>query len=55
MNVTTLKEAIIKNVESNKEAYLSTSHAIHAKPKIGNEEFFAPACLQIFLKKKVLQ
>jgi amidohydrolase len=52
MTVTTLREAIIKNVESNKEAYLSTSHAIHAKPEIGNEEFFASSLLIDLLEKE---
>ena len=52
MTVTTLKETIIKNVESNKEAYLSTSHGIHAKPEIGNEEFFASSLLIDLLEKE---
>jgi amidohydrolase len=47
-----LKEAIINNVESNKEAYLATSHAIHAKPEIGNEEFFASSLLTDLLEKE---
>lgn len=40
-----LKETIIGNVELNKELYLSTSHEIHERPEIGNEEFFASARL----------
>ncbi|MEW8969167.1 MAG: M20 family metallopeptidase [Mesobacillus sp.] len=36
-----LKEIITGNVELNKELYLSTSHEIHERPEIGNEEFFA--------------
>ncbi len=52
MTVTTLKETIIQNVESNKEAYLATSHAIHAKPEIGNEEFFASSLLIDHLEKE---
>lgn len=40
-----LKAAIVANVDSNKELYLSTSHQIHEKPEIGNEEFFASALL----------
>ena len=52
MNVTTLKETIIENVESNKEAYLATSHGIHAKPEIGNEEFFASSLLIDHLEKE---
>jgi amidohydrolase len=47
-----LKEVIIKNVESNKERYLSTSHQIHEKPEIGNEEFFASALLTDILEKE---
>jgi amidohydrolase len=40
-----LKETITGNVELNKELYLSTSHEIHERPEIGNEEFFASARL----------
>jgi amidohydrolase len=40
-----LKEIITGNVELNKELYLSTSHEIHERPEIGNEEFFASARL----------
>lgn len=40
-----LKAAIVANVDSNIELYVSTSHQIHAKPEIGNEEFFASALL----------
>ncbi|MEH7276967.1 M20 family metallopeptidase [Neobacillus vireti] len=43
--VTSLKEAIIQNIEDNKELYLSTSHQIHEKPEIGNEEYFASSLL----------
>ncbi|MBT2693502.1 M20 family metallopeptidase [Bacillus sp. ISL-55] len=45
-----LKETIIGNVELNKELYLSTSHEIHERPEIGNEEFFASARLIKILK-----
>ncbi|AGK55881.1 M20 family metallopeptidase [Bacillus sp. 1NLA3E] len=47
-----LKAAIIENVESNKELYLSTSHKIHQKPEIGNEEYFAAALLTDILEKE---
>jgi amidohydrolase len=40
-----LKEIITENVELNKELYLSTSHEVHARPEIGNQEFFASARL----------
>ncbi|SGI92026.1 Uncharacterised protein [Mycobacterium tuberculosis] len=43
-----LKEAIKKNVEGNKELYLSASHQIHATPEIGNEEFFASGLLSVY-------
>lgn len=49
---TELKDAIINNVESNKALYLSTSHQIHAKPEIGNEEFFASSLLIEILEKE---
>lgn len=40
-----LKDIMTGNVELNKELYLSTSHEIHERPEIGNEEFFASARL----------
>ncbi|WP_106495664.1 M20 family metallopeptidase [Lentibacillus sp. Marseille-P4043] len=40
-----IKQRIIENVEENKEKYVHTSHAIHDKPEIGNEEFFASGLL----------
>ncbi|WHY00091.1 M20 family metallopeptidase [Neobacillus sp. DY30] len=51
-SLTTLKETIIENVESNKELYLSTSHKIHENPEIGNEEFFAFTLLTDILLKE---
>jgi amidohydrolase len=50
--ITGLKEEIIKNVEDNKELYLSTSHRIHENPEIGNEEFFASSLLTDILLKE---
>ncbi|MBX9974351.1 M20 family metallopeptidase [Cytobacillus firmus] len=47
-----LTEAIKKNVEDNKELYLSASHQIHANPEIGNEEFFASGLLSGILEKE---
>ncbi|KON86338.1 amidohydrolase [Sporosarcina globispora] len=47
-----LKESIKKNVEDNKELYLSASHQIHANPEIGNEEFFASGLLAGILEKE---
>lgn len=47
-----LKEAIKKNVDDNKELYLSASHQIHANPEIGNEEFFASRLLSGILEKE---
>lgn len=35
------KTRITQSVEQNKESYIAVSKAIHAKPEIGNEEFFA--------------
>ncbi len=49
-----LKEVIKKNVDDNKELYLSASHQIHANPEIGNEEFLPRACFQAFLSRKDL-
>lgn len=50
-----LKEAIRKNVDNNKELYLSASHQIHANPEIGNEEFLLQACSQESLRRKGLK
>lgn len=47
-----LKEAIIANVEDNKELYLKASHKIHLNPEIGNEEFFASSLLTELLEKE---
>lgn len=46
--MTAIKEAaqtISQSIESNRGVYIETSQAIHAKPEIGNEEFFASATL----------
>ncbi|WP_409271241.1 M20 family metallopeptidase [Neobacillus sp. SCS-31] len=42
-SLTELKNAIIENIEEKRELYIATSQAIHARPEIGNEEFFASA------------
>lgn len=47
-----LKEVIKKNVDDNKELYLSASHQIHANPEIGNEEFFASGLLSGILEQE---
>jgi amidohydrolase len=44
-SVKSLKDIITENVELNQYLYLTTSHEIHARPEIGNEEFFASARL----------
>ncbi len=36
-------ELITKSIEENKDLYIQTSQEIHAKPEIGNQEFFASA------------
>lgn len=43
--VKSLKDIITENVVLNKDLYLTASHEIHARPEIGNEEFFASARL----------
>ncbi|WP_053367646.1 M20 family metallopeptidase [Bacillus sp. FJAT-27245] len=40
-SLTELKYAIIENIEAKRSLYIATSQAIHARPEIGNEEFFA--------------
>ncbi|RHW42696.1 M20 family peptidase [Neobacillus notoginsengisoli] len=41
--LTELKNTILENIEAKRELYIATSQAIHARPEIGNEEFFASA------------
>jgi amidohydrolase len=48
--ITNLSEAIIENINANKERYIKTSHQIHANPEIGNEEFFASEQLSKILE-----
>src|SRR5690625_3229136 len=57
MSVTTkgieaIKQTIIEHVDQNKERYLKTSHQIHAKPEIGNEEYFASSLLIELLREE---
>src|SRR5690625_84340 len=57
MSVTTkgieaIKQTIIEHVDQNKERYLKTSHQIHAKPEIGNEEYFASRLLIELLREE---
>jgi amidohydrolase len=54
-SLTELKDIIVGNVEFHKDLYLSTSHAIHARPEIGNEEFFASAQLIKILEEEGFQ
>ncbi|RDU36975.1 amidohydrolase [Neobacillus piezotolerans] len=42
-SITELKNAIIENIEEKRDLYIATSQAIHARPEIGNQEFFASA------------
>ena len=37
------RELLSNSIEANRELYIQTSQAIHAKPEIGNEEFYASA------------
>jgi amidohydrolase len=50
-----LKDVIVENVELHKDFYLTTSHAIHERPEIGNEEFFASAKLIKILENEGFQ
>lgn len=49
---TELTNVIIESVESQREKYISTSHSIHQKPEIGNEEFFASKLLSDILEEE---
>ncbi|MGD6966492.1 M20 family metallopeptidase [Rossellomorea vietnamensis] len=49
---TNLKNVIIENVDSQREKYISTSHSIHQRPEIGNEEFFASKLLSDILEEE---
>src|SRR5699024_6906800 len=42
---TNIKEKIINDIEENTDRYIETSHDIHGKPEIGNEEFYASGLL----------
>ncbi|MEK3799082.1 M20 family metallopeptidase [Peribacillus sp. FSL H8-0477] len=44
-----LKASIISSIEKNKQTYLTTSHQIHERPEIGNQEFFASELLKSLL------
>ena len=46
-----IKETVLNNIDENKELYLTTSHQIHEKPEIGNEEFFASSLLTKILEE----
>ncbi|WP_242143253.1 MULTISPECIES: M20 family metallopeptidase [unclassified Bacillus cereus group] len=47
--VTSHRNIIQESIEKNKEKYIQTSHAIHANPEIGNQEFFASRTLSLLL------
>jgi len=40
---------IISSIETNKQIYLKTSHQIHERPEIGNQEYFASELLKSLL------
>ncbi|SIS75592.1 M20 family metallopeptidase [Salimicrobium salexigens] len=46
-----LQEHIASFIENRKETYITTSHAIHDNPEIGNEEFFASGLLTSLLEE----
>ncbi|EMA6344921.1 M20 family metallopeptidase [Bacillus cytotoxicus] len=47
--VTSHRNIIQESIEKNKGKYIQTSHAIHANPEIGNQEFFASRTLSLLL------
>lgn len=47
-----LESKITENVEALKELYISAARQIHAKPEIGNEEYFASGLLADLLEKE---
>ncbi|MGH1052133.1 M20 family metallopeptidase [Bacillus cytotoxicus] len=47
--VTSHRNIIQESIEKHKEKYIQTSHAIHANPEIGNQEFFASRTLSLLL------
>ncbi|KAB7667779.1 M20 family metallopeptidase [Bacillus sp. B1-b2] len=50
--VTNLLDSIQLSIENKKEVYIQTSQAIHAKPEIGNQEFFASKTLVNLLESE---
>ncbi|WP_316571505.1 M20 family metallopeptidase [Neobacillus sp. YIM B06451] len=51
-SITDLKNAIIENIEKKRDIYIATSQAIHARPEIGNQEFFASSQLVKLLQEE---
>ncbi|MBC1935568.1 M20 family metallopeptidase [Listeria grandensis] len=47
----TWSEAIKTNIDAHKDFYIEVSHAIHDRPEIGNEEFYASEKLATILEK----
>ncbi|WP_053219267.1 M20 family metallopeptidase [Virgibacillus senegalensis] len=47
-----LKTVITENIESQREKYIATSHSIHQKPEVGNEEYFASKLLSNILEEQ---
>jgi len=42
---TTIQDQLILHIDKRKEGYIRTSHSIHERPEIGNEEFYAQELL----------
>jgi Metal-dependent amidase/aminoacylase/carboxypeptidase len=49
------RERIKLQIETAKNLYVETSHAIHSRPEIGNEEFFASQTLTKILEDAGLE
>ncbi|WP_102347557.1 M20 family metallopeptidase [Bacillus sp. Marseille-P3661] len=52
LSLETIRNEIINSIENKKDDYISISHAIHAKPEICNEEYFASGLLSSKLKEQ---
>lgn len=47
----TVEQRLFESIEENRELYIKTSHQIHEKPEIGNQEYFASDLHSFNLKK----
>ncbi|MDX8045578.1 M20 family metallopeptidase [Gracilibacillus sp. S3-1-1] len=52
LNKQALEQIIVKEIESKRAKFIETSHQIHARPEIGNQEYFASELLRTTLEEE---